>query len=180
MENHDGLLPGTIWPDDGDDDAIQIREVYARYGLAMYTAQTLEHGMVNALMGFTMLPSAKDFAHRQSWETSVDEYYESEFSKTFGKLVRALSDIKNIPNNLIERLCEANRVRNMLAHAFFREYADQFLSTHGRKEMIGCCENAIATFQNADEALDTLVKPIYEKYGITEGMLEKEFKRLRS
>ena len=33
-----------------DYDDEQTRDVYAHYGLAMYLAQTLEHGIVNALV----------------------------------------------------------------------------------------------------------------------------------
>lgn len=39
----DGHEPGSIWPT-GSFEEEQIREVYSRYGLAMYMAQVLEHG----------------------------------------------------------------------------------------------------------------------------------------
>jgi hypothetical protein len=39
-QNLDGYPRGAIWPNE-DDESVQIREVYSRYGLAMYRAQVL-------------------------------------------------------------------------------------------------------------------------------------------
>ena len=49
-----------IWPVEDLEDA-KVREVYSRYGLAMFMAQVLEHGMVNAMIVVQLLPARSNF-----------------------------------------------------------------------------------------------------------------------
>ena len=86
----DGYPPGSIWPAD-DEDAVQIREAYSRYGLAMYQAQVLEHGMVNAVIVARMLPTMRRHPNRSAWEDAFDRAYDIELAKTFGNMLRALA-----------------------------------------------------------------------------------------
>ena len=98
----DGYKPGSIWPAH-DDDAVQIREVYSRYGLAMYLAQVLEHSMVNAVIIVRMLPAMREHADRSTWEDAFDGAYDAELAKTFGNMLRALTPL-GLPGQLLERL----------------------------------------------------------------------------
>jgi hypothetical protein len=56
----EGYPPGATWPAE-DEASVQTREVYARYGLAMYKAQVLEHGMVNAVIISRMMPTIRQY-----------------------------------------------------------------------------------------------------------------------
>ena len=63
--------------DEIDPQALQFKEVCAYYGAAMHMAQVLEHGIVNAIFFLDFLPSN-------------EEFFDGNFSKTFGALVHSL------------------------------------------------------------------------------------------
>lgn len=72
----EGYPPGAIWPADSFE-AAQIREVYSRYGLAMYMVQMLEHGMVNAAVVMRTLPALRSHTNEAGWQAAFDHAYES-------------------------------------------------------------------------------------------------------
>jgi hypothetical protein len=64
-----------------DYDDEQTRDVYAHYGLAMYLAQNLEHGIVNALV-ILRLPEKERYTRQD-----IDQLMEGSFQKTLGALL---------------------------------------------------------------------------------------------
>lgn len=144
----DGFSRGAIWPA-SDEDSVQIREVYSRYGLAMYQAQVLEHGMANAVIVARMLPKMRDHSDRPAWEDAFDRAYDVELAKTFGNMLRALEPLE-LPEALIGRIRIAKSERDRLAHRFFREHDEDFLGRSGRTLMIAECEDAIEMFMAID------------------------------
>lgn len=166
----DGYPPGSIWPAD-DQDAVQIREVYSRYGLAMYQAQVLEHGMVNAVIIARMLPTMRGHPDRSVWEDAFDRAYDVELAKTFGNMLRALRPL-NLPEELLERLHGAKSERDRFAHRFFREHDEDFLGRAGRTKMIAECEGAIEMFSAIDTDLEEHMRPQREQHGITNEWIE--------
>lgn len=67
-----------------DLDEEQVKDVYAHYGLAMYLAQCLEHGIVNALVILRLPEKEKHTRH------DIDEFMEGRFQKTLGTLIKHL------------------------------------------------------------------------------------------
>jgi hypothetical protein len=166
----DGYPPGAIWPAD-DEDSIQIREVYSRYGLAMYQAQVLEHGMVNAVIIARMLPTMRNHSDKAAWEEAFDRAYDVELAKTFGNMLRALAPLA-LPDDLMVRLHAAKIERDHLAHRFFREHDEDFLGPAGRTRMIAACEGIIERFAEIDAELETVMQPLRERHGITAEWIE--------
>lgn len=64
--------------------------------------------------------------------------------------------------------------RNWLAHHYFRERADEFVTDAGRLRMIEELEVMRQLFEDADDALDLFVKPVRERHGITDEWIERE------
>jgi hypothetical protein len=87
----------AIW-DVSDPESALIREVYARYGLAMYMAQVLEHAIVNALLVLRFLPTRPVHNSKESWESAFDDFYIGEFGKTFGNMLKTLALLWQICN----------------------------------------------------------------------------------
>lgn len=166
----DGYSPGAIWTAE-DDESVQIREVYSRYGLAMYQAQVLEHGMVNAVIVARLLPTMRAHPDRSAWESAFDQAYDTELAKTFGNMLRALGPL-DLPAELLERLREAKVQRDRLAHRFFREHDEDFLNRSGRTRMIVECEGAVELFSAIDRDLEEHMRPRREKHGITSEWIE--------
>lgn len=167
----DGYPPGSIWPTD-DEDAVQIREVYSRYGLAMYQAQVLEHGIVNAIIIARMLPTISEHPNRSAWEDAFDRAFDGELAKTFGNMLRSLEPL-NLREELLARLRGAKSERDYLAHRFFREHDEDFLSRTGRTRMIAECEQSIEMLSKIDADLEEHIRPQRERHGITNEWVER-------
>jgi len=167
----EGYPPGAIWPVE-DEESVQIREVYSRYGLAMYQAQVLEHGMVNAVIVARMLPTMREHPDRSAWEEAFDRAYDAELAKTFGNMLRALEPLGLHPD-LLARLRAAKVVRDRLAHRFFREHDEDFMGRSGRTRMIAECEGAIERFGALDAELEEAMRPQRERHGITAEWVER-------
>jgi hypothetical protein len=155
-----------------DYDDEQTRDVYAHYGLAMYLAQTLEHGIVNALV-ILRLPE-KDKYTRQD----IDEFMEGRFQKTLGALLKHLKSEVALPPDLESTLTEALNRRNYLAHHYFREKAESFVTRSGRAQMLQELQADQQLFERADEQLEKALTPFRAKHGVTDSVYEAEYKRM--
>ena len=158
-----------------------IKEVYARFGLALYHAQVLEHGLVNALVILDLIPSQRTLARSQhEWGASVDTFMDRHFETTMGRMMGRLRSVFDVPDDFESLLRDALRKRNWLAHDFFRERADELLTSAGRDQMLDEVDQCSACFQAADKQLGEIIRPLRQKAGITDEMLEKEYRLMLS
>ncbi|HET6804811.1 MAG TPA: hypothetical protein VFH59_05135 [Frateuria sp.] len=152
----------------GDRSDPPFKRLCARYGLAMYFVQVLEHGIVNALV---WLDLHKKTGGRWTPE-QYDSYYDARFSETLGELTKRLAKHGPIPEELSVRLAEANRRRRLLAHHFFREAADDV--ELGRVDrLIDGLESDRQFFQDTDRMLDAFVEPVLAQHGFTRQVREQ-------
>ena len=164
-----------------DTESDDIKEVYARFGLALYCAQVLEHGIVNALVVVDLIPSRRHLGRSKAeWEAAVDAFMGFHFDHTMGKLMHDLRSVSKIPTDLDELLKRALRKRNWLAHEFFRERATEFLTSTARDQMLTEVDECRDLFKAADEALENVVKPLRSAAGITDEILEREYEAMRA
>jgi hypothetical protein len=131
-----------------------VKTVYAHFGLALYLAQILEHGLANALISAELLPrrTGKPVPKTQ-WEAEFDLFMNEQFNKPLGRLISGLRKATSVPVDLEALLTTALKTRNFLAHHFFRERAESFMSCDGREKMIKELESAQRLFEAADEKL---------------------------
>lgn len=164
-----------------DDDAVkQVREVYARFGLAVYCAQVLEHGIVNALVILELIPSRRHLARSaDEWGTEFDAFMDRHFQATMGRMMRDLRAVARVDDGLEQLLSEALRKRNWLVHHFFRERATEFMSSTGRKKMLSEVDRCRDLFYSADKCLEATVAPLRLKAGLTDELLAREYERMK-
>ncbi|NWF74715.1 MAG: hypothetical protein HXY51_16990 [Nitrospirae bacterium] len=156
--------------DERDD---HVKSVYAQFGLALYLAQVLEHGLANALIAAELLPRrAGKPVPREQWEAEFDVFMDQQFQQTLGRLIRALRAASPVPSDLEALLARALEKRNFLSHYYFRERAEMFMSRKGRDQMIDELQQAGKLFETADERLTEVAKPLREKYGLTDERLK--------
>lgn len=163
-----------IWPAD-DPESEVVREVYARYGLAMYSAQVLEHAIVNMVIVLRFMPTRSTHQSQESWEAAFDDFCIGEFGKTLGNMLRTLEKLNIVPEPLIERLRRAKEIRDVLAHRFFRKHDWDFMKQDGRAEMIVYCERAVEEFKAIDAELDTLCLSFLNQFGLTDECIKARY-----
>jgi len=151
----------------------EVREVYARFGLAIYSAQCLEHGLINAFIYLHLIPLKIPQYRSKEWEDEVDSFTSKHFEHTLGRMIKDLDKYTDVSPKLSNKLSEALRIRNWLAHDYFRERAREFMSSEGRVVMIKELDNALVALNEADKELSQALEPVLKKYGITEELLLK-------
>lgn len=137
---------------DSEEDYL-TKEVYARYGLAMYFAQCIEHGIVNTLCYFDLLPHAKPTDTVFEFDLFMDKH----FATTMGKMIRSLEATTKVSTDLSALLNQTKNNRNFLAHNYFRERALEFKTKEGCLKMIEELKLIESQFNETDKALDKLI-----------------------
>jgi hypothetical protein len=172
----EGLESGSVWPASTFDEE-QIREVYSRYGLAMYMVQVLEHGMVNAGIIMRTLGARASYPDEDSWLAAFDGAYEAGLAKTYGNMLRQLETLEGFPVGLLARLRAAKEDRDVLAHRFFRQNDLAFMNPQGRTAMIAWCEERVELFKGLSDEVDAFLEPIQESHGISKDWLERAWEQ---
>lgn len=140
----------------------QFKELCANYGAAMYFAQVLEHGIANALMFLDLIPRTS----AKYTPEDHDAFFEGQFAKTLGNLIRALKSVAVLPNDLETSLIQSKERRPYLAHHFFREAVDDVHLGRYDKLLLQLEEHR-SFFQNTDAKLQEFVTPVMLRYGFT-------------
>jgi len=148
------------------------KEVYAHFGLAIYLAQVLEHGLVIALVYADLMPKRKPHHTTADFDLFMDKHFET----TMGRLINTVRKQVSVPPELEALLLGARTKRNWLAHHYFRERAEDFMNEPGREKMIAELKEAHILFERADELLGEVVRPLRHKFGYTDEKLEADYK----
>jgi hypothetical protein len=137
------------------------REIFVRFALAMYRAQMLEFSIVNQLLALGM--TGGTYNTYEETEAAVVGL----LGATFGELNQKLADSKSDLTHLEDDLRRALRLRNFLAHNYFRERLLAAELPAGRQRMLEELAQAASFLQEMSERLNTLTTKIYEAQGIT-------------
>ena len=156
-------------------ESLQFKEICAYYGAAMHMAQVLEHGIVNALFFLDFLPRIKS-----EWtDKEYEEFFDGNFSKTFGTLVNSLKKVTTVPEAFDDLIRRSNKRRNYLAHTFFRENMD-VLYAGGFDEIVTRLNDDIELFREADAALTVILEPLWLENGWTIERIEAEAEKYQA
>jgi hypothetical protein len=151
-------LPGVdgemMREDELDDAGFQSREVYALFGLAVYQGQVLETGLAN------VLTLAQTVGVPGATRDTFDGFMEANLRVTMGRLVNLLGPFLQEDHDLLSDLRSTLETRNRLAHHFFRDHDQDFLSFTGREVMLAELIEARASFEEVDARL----MPVLDRY----------------
>ena len=161
-----------------EEESEHVKEVYARFGLAVYFAQVLEHQVVNSLTILDLIPTRRHLARSpDEWGVLVDDFTDRHFKRTLGALIGMLATVTSFPAGLADRLDAALLKRNWLAHAYFRERSGSLMSEVGRGQMLEKLHACRELYSSVDRELIELVEPLCEKPGLTADILAREYER---
>ena len=156
------------------DKSDHCREVYARYGHAMYRAQCVEQSITQLIVFFDFFPNnLSKISSKADWEKGIDEFDGELSSKTMGQLVKSLTGLGAVDTSIENKLRVALSERNMLAHRFFVDHALNFVSEKGRDLMIFALHECCALFDEIEDILNPITYSLCEKYGLTQELLKK-------
>lgn len=117
-----------------------------------YFAQVLEHSIVNLVVW----SGVRDGRYRVYEETEAANV--ELFRQTMGSIKKTLLSCRPNITHLDDLLIRALRLRNFLAHQYFRQRAAAFLTEDGRNEMIRELDRAKAFFKEVDGKLEPLTR----------------------
>lgn len=155
-----------------DEENSQVKDVYAHFGLAMYLAQCLEHGIVNALLVAKLLPNELIQARTAGsislpdFEQRFDVFMDEHFKMTMGGLISRLRTATALSPTFEAECLKAKDMRNFLAHHFFRERSEEFISKVGRTGMLAELEEAQRLFERVDENLTAAARRLAPTAGV--------------
>ena len=155
-----------------DPESAQIREVYAYFGLAMYQAQCLERQLA-MILATKYGPGPTRITSRE-----FDALLERLFRRTLGHLVNEIGALVEVSEDEKEQLRDALSKRNWLAHHYFWNRAEEFLSESGRASMIIELQEVAETFQALDQILTNRTVEWAETFGITQQSIDEHMERL--
>ncbi len=162
--------------DDVEEDS--AKEVFARFGLAVYQCQCLEHGLANLIMT-TQLVRVRPKT-RESWEGLIDCVLDDAFTKTFGNLLKALHGVVTVDDRTKQTLLRAKDIRDELAHRFFRERAEDFMTSVGKQRMLDHLSTLSATLEEAILVVDMIEGAVAKHLGIQPQDREEAYVRYES
>jgi len=143
----------------GDPSSELCKEVYAHYGLCVAASQLLETHLINMLNLYAT--SNDPTPTRQTY----DRYNEKHEKLTFGNLVRAFDQYDYLSHfrPIVETL---KRHRDFLAHRFFRERADDFVTIGGCMLLIEELDAIRDTFDKTVGDLESIETEVTRKVGV--------------
>lgn len=151
------------------------REIYAKFGLAVFFCQVVEAGLVNYLM---ILRRATEGGVATTSE--VDDLFAEFFGHTLG---RNISNVKRVLGKqgewvLAEQMADVLKLRNELIHSWMRTRVLRQGTSENRLAMIEELEKAISVLQDADGVLTERTQAMFAKAGIPEEFVQSELQRL--
>ncbi|HAU38769.1 MAG TPA: hypothetical protein DCX07_13765 [Phycisphaerales bacterium] len=141
------------------------KELWAFFGLAFYSAQVLEGGLINLLVAVRHNGGHISFREIESLFSKWDR-------KTFGQVFEEIKKHISLSNDLEIELKKSLNIRNNLAHHFFVQHNVDLLSKTGRRKMILELVDTIEFLKKTDSKLDEVWQKEWERLGITKEMRE--------
>ena len=128
--------------------------------------QVIEKGVLNWLV-------ALKIAERGVPTQGMPELWGHLEKSTLGRLLKMVRDQVEVSPDMDEKLEAALDRRNYLAHHFFfSECSLSMGSEDGRRSMIEELQGLIRQFKSADELVDAVSLPLWEKLGVTQAMID--------
>ena len=154
------------WQEELPFDAQQRREVFARFGLALYFAQCLERQIG------LLLASMYNQEFLQVPPENRDAFFDREAKKTPGRMAKDLGNEAHLSPTLECRLRKAVELRNWLVHRYFSERDREIATLDGREQMIFELQEKAAFFEELDDEFTALLRKWFFSMGGTKEELE--------
>jgi hypothetical protein len=147
-----------------------IKEVFARFGTAYYESEVLHRGLCNiyALATFDKPESVT--------RARIDEKLTYTYSLTLGQVIKESKHL--FPIDIQEQLDLALSKRNFLAHHFWFERNHLMFDEKGLSQLQNELIEFTEFFDSLDKTISDFFRPIRQKFGISDEMIQEIYERL--
>jgi hypothetical protein len=156
-------------------DEWEQREIYAKFGLAVFFCQVVEAALVIYL---TLLQRATEGAVATT--SQADDLFAEFFGNTLG---RNIYNVKRVLGEqgewvLADQMADVLKLRNELIHSWMRTRVLRQGTSENRLAMIDELEKAISVLQDADRVITERTQTMLAKAGVSEEFVQSELQRL--
>ncbi len=155
-------LPDGRTSEEIDLEAWEHREVYARFGVAIYFCQVLEHTLVNYLVLLTVVRNGRPVTTAE-----IDSLFERVFGRTLGQNIRELQQILANDKSLADELAPVLTLRNSLVHRWMSDRALEWGTHVKRARMERELIAATDQLTEANERLTALTMSLNDRIGLS-------------
>jgi len=142
------------------------KEVFARFGLAAYTAQCLEMTAGSVILAYVRVAGKIE-------NKEIIEAVERRIDRdTLGRLLKEIKKTASLDDKIQEHVDTALSRRNHLTHSFFRMHSESLLTDSGRMQMIEELDSIRHDINKADKMLHMLAVVLLKTLGYTEEQIE--------
>jgi hypothetical protein len=165
-----------------EDEEIEHRkELYAHMGAAMSRAADLEVSLIHALLELDFLSAYAEIIKREGlknfdrlkWERDFDAFFAKHQRLPMGELINRFEQFAADKPELVEKLKAVLKVRNFLAHHFFREHSASILNWAGRETMIAELMQAQTAMKEALDEVEIYLAPTRKRLRFNEESLRR-------
>lgn len=149
-----------------------VKEVYARFGLAYYHAEVLYRGLCNLYCVSQAPPSGPVTRYR------LEEHLLAASKTTLGQLLPLLEAV--LPPPLPERMARALERRNFIAHHFWYERIHLMATLTGIEAMLAELVQDTELFQELDEEIERITAPLYARLDVSPELFLAALNDIRS
>lgn len=157
-----------------DPESWLARQIFAYFGLAMYWAQCIEHGIANVAVAT---------GQRDGVITTEDEFavdHATMLRRTMGQARKELLERRPDLTEFEDKLSRAVTLRNFLAHAYFRERSAAFMTADGKEAMVKELERAAEFMEEVNDDFVALSVDMVRATGGTEERLAEIYETLQN
>jgi hypothetical protein len=158
------------------DDDQKAKTIYAHFGLAVYIAQVLEQQAINMIV--VSKQSKKKFNSRDQVDELWNNYYFG--SRTFGILVNEITQNYQLSESDNFELKALLKLRNHIAHDYFRLNSELFFSESGQRRMIKDFVEFRSRAKSMDSILKDYMKVYTDKIGLTDEKINEMLEQMIS
>jgi hypothetical protein len=165
------------WPDEVleilDSSEWQTREVYARYGSAMYFSNCVEAQLANYILILRIARNGGPITRKE-----IEALEARILSGTFGQNLGEVRDLLGGDWALADEMAELLELRNHLAHHWWRERISEIGTSKRRAALIDELEGIRELMEAGDAKLVERCKRMHKRIGLPENMIETEYAKL--
>jgi hypothetical protein len=149
------------------------RELYARFGVAVYQCQVFETTLVNFVA--LLRGNARGFGLTDS---EHDELFDELFGRTLGRNLNEARRLLGPAAVLLDDTEEVLDLRNDLVHHWLRDRALKQNTSEERLQLIEELKDAERTITAANRKVQVAFRRLWENLGLSWGLIEDEYRTL--